>query len=150
MECRVKLLLQTQSVNSQIKSNSTQYRGAIDCVKRVYIEQGILSFWRGNVANITRYFPSQAINFAMKDQYKKLFSVNEHSNPNLAHIANFASGGLAGATSLTFIYPLDVARTRLATDVGDNKAIRRKFSSTLGCLSEVYKAVRVQYGALCC
>jgi solute carrier family 25 (mitochondrial adenine nucleotide translocator), member 4/5/6/31 len=134
--------LQTQSVNAQIKSNSTPYKGAIDCVRRVYTEQGLWSFWRGNVANVTRYFPSQAINFAMKDQYKQVFSVDAASNPVLAHMANLASGGMAGATSLTFIYPLDVARTRLAADVGDNKIIQRKFSSTLGCLSEVYKAVR--------
>lgn len=148
---RVKLLLQTQSVNSQIKSNSVPYKGGFDCVRRVYLEQGLWSFWRGNVANISRYFPSQAINFAMKDQYKKAFSVDEKLNPNLAYLANFTSGGLAGATALTFIYPLDVARTRLATDIGNNK-IRRKFNSTLGCLTEVYKANGVRglysgYGA---
>ena len=32
--------------------------------------------------------------------------------------ANIASGGLAGAGSLTIVYPLDYARTRLASDVG--------------------------------
>jgi solute carrier family 25 (mitochondrial adenine nucleotide translocator), member 4/5/6/31 len=33
-------------------------------------------------------------------------------------LMNLASGGAAGATSLTFVYPLDFARTRLAADVG--------------------------------
>lgn len=33
-------------------------------------------------------------------------------------LVNMASGGLAGAGSLCFVYPLDYARTRLASDVG--------------------------------
>lgn len=32
--------------------------------------QGFMSFWRGNVANIIRYFPTQAFNFAFKDTFK--------------------------------------------------------------------------------
>lgn len=37
-------------------------------------------------------------------------------------LANLASGGAAGATSLCFVYPLDFARTRLAADVGKGNA----------------------------
>ncbi|KAI8614005.1 ADP/ATP translocase 2 [Chytriomyces sp. MP71] len=42
-----------------------------------------------------------------------------------------ASGGAAGAFSLTFVYPLDYARTRLASDVGTGK---RQFSGLWDCL----------------
>lgn len=34
---------------------------------------GFLSYWRGNLANVIRYFPTQALNFAFKDKYKQLF-----------------------------------------------------------------------------
>ncbi|KAG8264984.1 hypothetical protein J6590_105387 [Homalodisca vitripennis] len=34
---------------------------------------------------------------------------------------NLASSGVAGATSLCFVYPLDIARTRLAADVGKDE-----------------------------
>ena len=30
--------------------------------------QGFLSFWRGNVVNVIRYFPTQALNFAFKGE----------------------------------------------------------------------------------
>jgi hypothetical protein len=30
-------------------------------------------FRRGNAANIIRYFPTQALNFAFKDRYKQIF-----------------------------------------------------------------------------
>lgn len=35
-----------------------------------------------------------------------------------------ASGGLAGAGSLCIVYPLDYARTRLASDVGKTSYVK--------------------------
>lgn len=34
----------------------------------------MLSFWRGNLANVYRYFPSQAMNFAFKGRYSDFFA----------------------------------------------------------------------------
>merc|ERR1711998_221921 len=48
-------------------------------------------------------------------------------------LTNMASGGLAGAGSLCFVYPLDYARTRLASDVGSGKA---QFSGLTDCLKK--------------
>nr|KAF6370557.1 solute carrier family 25 member 4 [Myotis myotis] len=60
---RVKLLLQVQHASKQISAEQ-QYKGIMDCVVRIPKEQGFLSFWRGNLANVIRYFPTQALNFA--------------------------------------------------------------------------------------
>lgn len=49
------------------------YRGIIDCTGRVIREEGIISLWRGNTANVIRYFPTQALNFAFKDKFKAMF-----------------------------------------------------------------------------
>jgi len=54
-------------------------------------------------------------------------------------LGNCASGGAAGAASLAFVYPLDFARTRLATDVGKNKA-NREFTGLSNCLYRVFKS----------
>jgi len=35
--------------------------------------QGIWSMWRGNGANLVRYFPTQALNFAFKDTFSAYF-----------------------------------------------------------------------------
>ena len=40
---------------------------------RVVAEEGFGSLWRGNLANVIRYFPTQALNFAFKDYIKNLF-----------------------------------------------------------------------------
>jgi len=66
---RVKLLLQVQYANPNIPKEQ-QYNGIGDCFTRVVAESGIFSLWRGNLANVIRYFPTQAINFACKDFYK--------------------------------------------------------------------------------
>merc|ERR1711973_186100 len=48
-------------------------------------------------------------------------------------LINVASGGLAGAGSLCIVYPLDYARTRLASDVGSGK---RDFDGLFDCLKK--------------
>jgi len=135
---RVKLLLQTQAVSTQIKAGS-EYKGIVDCFARVSKEQGVASLWRGNLANVIRYFPTQALNFAFKDTYKSLFlgGVDKKTQFWRYFAGNLASGGAAGATSLCFVYPLDFARTRLAADVGSGKA--REFTGLGNCLTTIAK-----------
>nr|KAF6267865.1 solute carrier family 25 member 6 [Myotis myotis] len=55
---RVKLLLQVQHASQQITADK-QYKGIMDCIVRIPKEQGVLSFWRGNMANVIRYFPER-------------------------------------------------------------------------------------------
>ena len=64
---RVKLLIQNQ--DEMIKSGrlSEPYKGIGDCFKRTMAEEGVSSLWRGNTANVIRYLPTQALNFAFKD-----------------------------------------------------------------------------------
>lgn len=69
---RVKLLLQVQHISKQI-SPDKQYKGMVDCFIRIPKEQGFGSYWRGNLANVIRYFPTQALNFAFKDKYKQVY-----------------------------------------------------------------------------
>lgn len=135
---RVKLLLQVQHVSKQI-TKEAQYKGIIDCFVRIPREQGFLSFWRGNLANVIRYFPTQALNFAFKDKYKTLFLGGVDKNKQFWRyfLGNLASGGAAGATSLCFVYPLDFARTRLAADVG--KASGREFTGLGNCIAKIFK-----------
>lgn len=134
---RVKLLLQTQDSNPKIKSGEVpRYKGIVDCFARVSREQGVASFWRGNLANVIRYFPTQAFNFAFKDTFKNLFPKYNPSTDFWKFFAtNVASGGAAGACSLLIVYPLDFARTRLAADVGSGKA--REFTGLVDCLTKV-------------
>ncbi|KAL6031578.1 hypothetical protein STEG23_022821 [Scotinomys teguina] len=136
---QVKLLLQVQHASKQITADK-QYKGIIDCVVRIPKEQGVLSFWRGNLANVIRYFPTQALNFAFKDKYKQIVlgGVDKRTQFWRFFAGILASGGAAGATSLCFVYPLDFARTGLAADVGKAGA-EREFKGLGDYLVKIYK-----------
>jgi solute carrier family 25 (adenine nucleotide translocator) protein 4/5/6/31 len=135
---RVKLIIQTQDANPLIKSGEVpRYTGIGNCFTRVYQEQGLGAFWRGNFTNVIRYFPTQAFNFAFKDTIKAMFpKTNPKENFLQFFLVNMASGGLAGAGSLCIVYPLDYARTRLASDVG---AGQKSFNGLADCLVKTAK-----------
>lgn len=138
---RVKLLIQTQDANPRIRSGEVKrYTGIVDCFSRVSSEQGFWAFWRGNFTNIIRYFPTQAFNFAFKDSIKKLFPrYDPKTQFGMFFLVQLASGGLAGAGSLCIVYPLDYARTRLASDVGKGQ---RDFKGLGDCLKKTASGPR--------
>jgi solute carrier family 25 (adenine nucleotide translocator) protein 4/5/6/31 len=132
---RVKLLLQNQGDAAAI---TKPYKGIVDVFVRVPQEQGFASFWRGNMANVIRYFPTQALNFMFKDFYKTYLERPRSEGFWPCLLGNMASGGAAGATSLIVVYPLDFARTRLAMDVGKGK--EREFNGTFDCIMKTAKS----------
>jgi len=133
---RVKLLIQNQDEMIKQGRLDRPYKGIGECFARVTKEEGIISLWRGNLANVIRYFPTQALNFAFKDQFKRMFAVPKTAPYWKTFSANIASGGLAGASSLLFVYSLDYARTRLAND---NKAAKKGGERQFNGLIDVYR-----------
>jgi solute carrier family 25 (adenine nucleotide translocator) protein 4/5/6/31 len=56
---RVKLLLQNQAEMLRRGSLTRPYGGIADAFARVLREEGAAALWRGNQANVIRYFPTQ-------------------------------------------------------------------------------------------
>jgi solute carrier family 25 (adenine nucleotide translocator) protein 4/5/6/31 len=122
---RIKLLVQNQGEMLKTGRLTTPYSGVGDCFARTVKDEGFMSLWRGNVANVLRYFPTQALNLAFKDKIKAMFNRKKQDGYALWFAANMASGGLAGAMSLVFVYSLDYARTRLANDAKSKTGTRQ-------------------------
>jgi solute carrier family 25 (adenine nucleotide translocator) protein 4/5/6/31 len=134
---RIKLLLQNQQEMLKSGRLETPYKGVMDCFGRVIKSEGVGSLWRGNIANVLRYFPTQALNLAFKDKIKAAINFKKDKDGYfLWFCGNMASGGLAGAMSLVFVYSLDYARTRLAND---NKSAKTGGSRQFNGLIDVYK-----------
>jgi solute carrier family 25 (adenine nucleotide translocator) protein 4/5/6/31 len=131
---RVKLLVQNQDEMIKQGRLDKPYNGVLDCTKRTLASEGITPFWRGNLANVLRYFPTQALNFAFKDTIKALFACPKDAPQWQKFSTNIASGGFAGSMSLTVVYSLDFARTRLANDA-KGKDGKRQYNG----LIDVYK-----------
>ena len=98
-------------------------------------------FFSGNLANCIRYFPTQALNFAFKDQVKALFKPKKSDSYTVKFSKNIASGGAAGAMSLLFVYSLDYCRTRLANDAkAGSKGGERQFNGIVDVYRKTLKS----------
>merc|ERR1711937_548117 len=80
---------------------------------RTMKNEGALSFWRGNLANCIRYFPTQALNFAFKDKIKAIFATPKTAPQWQKFGSNILSGGAAGTLSLLFVF----SSTEVSTSV---------------------------------
>jgi len=141
---RVKLLVQNQAEMLKTGRLATPYKGVGDCFSRVIAEEGFVALWRGNLANVLRYFPTQALNLAFKERLKQMFDFDKDRDGYLPWFAgNMASGGLAGALSLCFVYSLDYARTRLANDAKASKKAgtsERQFNGLVDVYTKTYRS----------
>ncbi|XP_004306530.1 PREDICTED: ADP,ATP carrier protein 1, mitochondrial-like [Fragaria vesca subsp. vesca] len=134
---RVKLLIQNQDEMIKAGRLSEPYKGIGECFSRTIKEEGFSSLWRGNTANVIRYFPTQAFNFAFKDYFKRLFNFKKDRDGYWKWFAgNLASGSAAGAASSFFVYSLDYARTRLTSDA---KAVKQGGERQFNGLVDVYR-----------
>ncbi|KAJ4959590.1 hypothetical protein NE237_026701 [Protea cynaroides] len=149
---RAKLLLQTQEGNLAIVGGGghRRFRGMVDCIVRTVREEGILSLWRGHGSSVIRYYPSVALNFSLKDLYRNMLRSGNFQDDLLMSgaFANFMAGAAAGCTTLMIIYPLDIAHTRLAADVGKTEA--RQFRGIWHFLSTIRRkdGIKGIYGGL--
>mmetsp|Transcript_41256 Transcript_41256/g.123173 ORF Transcript_41256/g.123173 Transcript_41256/m.123173 type:complete len:383 (-) Transcript_41256:419-1567(-) len=68
---------------------------------------GWRALFRGNAVNVMRCAPSKALDFFAFDAFKQLLPRGT--------AASLLAGGLAGATSWSLLYPLEVVRSRITT-----------------------------------
>src|SRR3954463_15507130 len=88
-----------------------KYNGIVDCFRRTMSDEGIVSLWRGNTANVIRYFPTQALNFAFRDTYKSMFAYKKERDGYAKWMAgNLASGGVC---ELAIIFQATTNKFRL-------------------------------------
>jgi len=131
--------LRIQNMDEMVKSGKLKepYTGIINCGQRVVSEEGAVALWKGNWTNVLRYFPTQALNFMVKDEVKKVFFRDRKKFGYTQYfLGNIMSGGVAGGVSLCFVYSLDYARTRLSND---NKSAKHGGQKQFNGLIDVYK-----------
>nr|BAJ98689.1 predicted protein [Hordeum vulgare subsp. vulgare] len=131
--------LRLQNVEAMLKAGTLDkpYGGIADCGRRIIADEGVGALWKGNGTNVIRYFPTQALNFSLKDYFKRLFGRDKNRDGYFVwFLGNLASGGAAGSVSLLFVYSLDYARTRLSNDL---KSAKKGGQKQFTGLIDVYK-----------
>jgi len=103
---RVKILL-------QVHNKHYENVGAFKIFGRVFKDEGFLSLYKGNGAQMLRIFPYAAIQFTSFESFKRLSGALWPIRKN-NFFNNLLCGSLAGITAVSCTYPLDVIRSRLA------------------------------------
>ncbi|KJE88957.1 solute carrier family 25 [Capsaspora owczarzaki ATCC 30864] len=93
--------------------------GVFQGLRAIGQKEGLLGYYKGNGAMMARIFPYAAIQFMSYEQYKKL--LKSYFNGRESPVHRLLAGSLAGVTCVTFTYPLDLVRARLAFQVSENR-----------------------------
>jgi len=115
---RLKILFQIQGIKIEGKLTSTsqyEYGTSVrSAVLKVYQQDGLRGFYRGNMANCVRVIPVYALKFTINDGTKELLCSPGQTTRQLPYSKLLAAGMIAGGTQITITYPLELIRTRLA------------------------------------
>lgn len=103
---RLKIIQQVQPPSDQ------QYKGVFRSLVRMWKEEGVRGYMRGNGINCLRIVPYSAVQFSTYEQLKKWFST--HGSHKLDTPTRLTCGALAGIASVSTTYPLDLVRARLS------------------------------------
>eukprot|EP00455_Lapot_gusevi_P033354 TRINITY_DN3646_c0_g4_i3.p1 TRINITY_DN3646_c0_g4~~TRINITY_DN3646_c0_g4_i3.p1 ORF type:complete len:304 (+),score=87.95 TRINITY_DN3646_c0_g4_i3:75-986(+) len=110
-------------------NNNSAYTSIWGALKKMYVEEGFLSYWKGNGTNVIRIAPYSALQFFSFDVYKRFFlQDNPTSTPRL-----LLCGALAGMTSSFCCYPLDLVRACLTV-----QTTSAQYSGVGDALSKIY------------
>ena len=97
---------------------------------------------KGNTPNVIRQGGTPALNFMLMDSYKIAISPliaytltfpSQRTHPERlrrrARLSLFLSGGIAGGTVTTVLYPIEFLQTRLALDMGNSIQTRKYWNN---------------------
>ena len=109
---RLKILFQVQGISAG--GRPVRHSGILRSLGDLVVKDGVRGLWRGNGLNCVRVVPSSAIQFATYALYKRTL-FGDDGEP-LRAWQLMVAGGLAGATSTTCTYPIDLMRARRTVD----------------------------------
>lgn len=133
---RLKILFQVQS------HGRTEYKMSIGkALAKMWREEGWRGFMAGNGTNCIRIVPYSAIQFGAFNFYKRFFE--DAPGVPLSPQQRLLCGGLAGITSVTFTYPLDIVRTRLSIQTASFEGLsaqaKKELPGMWGLMASMYK-----------
>ena len=92
-------------------TTATAYTGVGQAAAKIWQEEGVRAFWKGNGVNIIRIFPYSAAQLMANDKYKRRLA---NAEGELTVPRRLAAGACAGMTATALTHPLDTLRLRLA------------------------------------
>ncbi|CAL9229503.1 unnamed protein product [Arabidopsis halleri] len=103
---RLKVVLQVQRAHA----------GVLPTIKKIWREDKLMGFFRGNGLNVMKVAPESAIKFCAYEMLKPMIGGEDG---DIGTSGRLLAGGMAGALAQTAIYPMDLVKTRLQTCVSE-------------------------------
>ncbi|OII77059.1 carrier protein [Cryptosporidium andersoni] len=173
---RIRLLYQvqgmmnsTQSINimgtGNTLTNTLKYKSLYQTIRMIYNEEGLLSFWCGNLINIYRsclvYILKFSINDTMKlrrlkreqlnrsnseTSFNSLLTSSSDDNLQKLNVMDLLlSGGFAGFVQKFISYPLEILSVRISLGINiNNLNIKKindhiKYDGIFNCIQRIYR-----------
>ncbi|XP_072946903.1 mitochondrial coenzyme A transporter SLC25A42 [Epargyreus clarus] len=118
--------LDRTKINFQTSQTPYSWRAAVQFLSHSARTEGWAALWRGNSATMARIVPYAAIQFTAHEHWKRLLGVDTPQTAQEQPVLLLVAGSLAGVTSQSATYPLDLARARMA--VADYRTLRAVFA----------------------
>lgn len=131
-------------IRLQLQKDSTKYKSITSTVSSILKNEGIQAFWKGNLPAEIMYIVYGGAQFTAFTTFSNLTDkIRAHFNIEKPHtdfgktLQNVGIGALSGCTATCISYPLDLLRTRLASN--DSKG----FKSMINEISFIFKQNRI-------
>lgn len=89
-----------------------QYKGILDAAKKIYVHEGLRSFYRGYIPNMLGIIPYAGIDLAVYETLKKNY-LSSHNTEQPSFLVLLACGSASSTLGQVCSYPLALVRTRL-------------------------------------
>lgn len=126
----VKTRFQIQSNKVHTPGDPHYYNGIVDCMKKMYSNEGFFAFWKGVLPPVLVETPKRAVKFFTFEQYKKFFLFGAPAPTPLT----FSLAGLgAGVTEAILVNPFEVVKVSLQA----NRAHLKEVPSTWAVTKQI-------------
>jgi solute carrier family 25 phosphate transporter 23/24/25/41 len=101
-------------------STNASSSGIMNGLREIYVSGGWRAFFQGNGANVIKVAPESAMKFITFEKLKsivpesRLFRDSCNNDPGMTIVEKLVAGGAAGIASQSFVYPLEIAKTRMS------------------------------------
>jgi solute carrier family 25 carnitine/acylcarnitine transporter 20/29 len=131
----IKVRLQAQSPTVPI------YKNPMDCARKIYVEEGFYTFYRGTLSPLVGIGACVSIQFgvneACKRYLKKTQKKNKKPNPDELSLLQLAScGGIAGLANSVVSIPVEHIRIKMQVE---GTKLYKKYTGSYDCLKKIYK-----------
>lgn len=129
---RIKLQKNASAKDPSIKP----YKGLIDCMERIYKEEGVEALWNGAGSSLM-LVSNPTINFVVYDKVKQVMDnrAKDAGRKFLTSFEIFCTGAIAKALATILTYPIQVAQSRQRANK-DKKG--GTFTNTFTILAQIF------------